>query len=384
MIKNVAIIGASTAGLLTAKKLAEQGLNVKVFEASKQIDSTPRSLIVTGHLPKLLGSLYQSSLVNVIRQFELYADGRVAQISLKQPDLVIERSKLLHELATQAKDSGAEIFTNHRFLDLKPNGKQLTFSIANNGNGRPLEEYTNILVGADGAFSRVAKSGGWPKPTTVPLIQTVVKLPKDMPSNTTRVWFLPEDTPFFYWLIPHSPTHGVLGLIADENQKGRRDLENFLERKNLEPIEFQSAHIPIYTRWMPVHRKIGQSDVYLVGDAAGQVKATTVGGVVTGFRGALSVVDSILNNKKNKNIKRLRRELDLHSIIRKSMQGFSQTDYVKLLDMLNPSTIRSLSSFNRDETPRLLFHLLMGQPKLLLIGLRTILLNSFPFSKLSR
>jgi digeranylgeranylglycerophospholipid reductase len=381
MTKNVAIIGASTAGLLTAKKLADHGMAVKVFEASKQIDSTPRSLIVTGHLPKLLGPLYQSSLVNVIRRFELYADGRVAQISLKQPDLVIERSKLLHELAAQAKDSGVEIFTGHRFLNLKPNGKQLAFSIANNGNGKPVEEYTNILVGADGTFSKVAKSGGWPEPTTVPLIQAVVKLPEDMPSDTTRVWFLPEDTPFFYWLIPHSPTNGVLGLIAQENQKGRKDLEHFLERKNLEPIKFQSAHIPIYRKWVPIHRKIGKNDVYLVGDAAGQVKATTVGGVVTGFRGALSVVDSILNNKKNQTLKKLRRELDLHCIIRKGLQGFSQNDYVKLLDMLNPSTMRALGSFTRDQTPRLLFHLLVGQPRFLLIGLRTILLNSFPFSK---
>jgi len=381
MTKNVTIIGASTAGLLTAKKLADHGMAVKVFEASKQIDSTSRSLIVTGHLPKLVGSIYQNSLVNVIRRFELYADGRVAQISLKQPDLVIERSKLLNELEIQAKQSGAEIFTNHRFLNLKPNGKQLAFSITNNGNGTPVEEYANILVGADGVFSRVAKSGGWHKPDTVPLIQAVVKLPKNMDSNCTRVWFLPEVTPYFFWLIPHSLTHGVLGLIANENQKARRNLENFLDKKNLEPIEFQSAHIPIYTRWTPVHRKIGQGDVYLVGDAAGQVKASTVGGVVTGFRGALSVVDSILNKKRNQNLKQLRRELNLHGIIRKSLRGFSQNDYVKLLDMLNPSTMRTLSSFNRDETPRLLFHLFLSQPKLLLIGLRTILLNSSPFSK---
>ncbi|MGA8181464.1 MAG: NAD(P)/FAD-dependent oxidoreductase [Desulfobacterales bacterium] len=381
MLKNVAIIGASTAGLLTAKKLADHGMAVKVFEASKQIDSRPRSLIVTGHLPRLLGPLYQSSLVNVIRRFELYADGRVAQISLKHPDLVILRPKLLHELAAQARKSGVEILTNHRFLNLKPNGKQLAFSISNNGNGTPVEEYTDILVGADGAFSRVAKSGGWPKPDTVPLIQAVVKLPADMPSDTTRVWFLPENTPFFYWLIPHSSTHGVLGLIADEAQKGRKAIDHFLDRKNLKPIEFQSAPIPIYTRWVPIHRKIGHNDVYLVGDAAGQVKASTVGGVVTGFRGALSVVDNILNNKSNHNLKRLRRELDLHSIIRKSLIGFSQTDYVRLLDMLNPSTMRALGAFNRDETPRLLFHLLLGQPRLLLIGLRSFLLNILPFSK---
>jgi flavin-dependent dehydrogenase len=325
-------------------------------------------------LSKLIGPLYQSALVNRIHRFELFTDGRVAEISLRQPDLVIERSKLLHELTTQAKKSGAKIFTGQRFLNLKPNGKRLAFNITGNVHKGSVEENAHILVGADGTLSKVAKCGGWPQPVTVPLIQAVVELPKDLESDTTRVWFLPEETPYFYWLIPHSPTHGVLGLIAEEEKTGQMHLEHFLETKEIVPIEFQSARIPLYTRWVPVHRKIGQGHVYLVGDAAGHVKATTVGGVVTGFRGAMTVVDTILNKKNSTNLKVLRRELDLHNLIRKSLRGFTQEDYVKLLDMLNPSTIRSLSSFNRDETVKLLFHLFLSQPRLLLLGLRTILL----------
>ena len=108
-------------------------------------------------------------------------------------------------------------------------------------------------------------------------------------------------------------------------------LEHFLETKGVVPIEFQSAMIPLYTQWVPVRRKIGQGHVYLVGDAAGHVKATTVGGVVTGFRGALNVVDDILKSKNNLNFNGLRRELDLHNLIRKSLRGFTQEDYVKLL-----------------------------------------------------
>ena len=381
MSKDVAIIGGSAAGLLTAKMLAEQGVNVKVFEAAGRIEPSTRTLIVTGHLPKVIGSLYQSSLVNKIHRFELFTDGRVAKISLKRPDLVIERSKLLHELTTQAKKSGAKIFTGQRFLNLEPNGKRLAFNITGNGHKGSVEENAHILVGADGAFSKVAKCGGWPKPVTVPLIQAVVELPKDMHPDTTRVWFLPEETPYFYWLIPHSGTHGVLGLIAEQEKLGRKHLEHFLETKGIVPIDFQSSRTPLYTRWVPVRRKIGQGHVYLVGDAAGHVKATTVGGVVTGFRGALTVVDDILNGRNNLNFNGLRRELDLHNLIRKSLRDFTQEDYVKLLDMLNPSTIRSLSSFNRDETVKLLFHLFLSQPRLLLLGLRTILLDRLSFSK---
>jgi flavin-dependent dehydrogenase len=381
MSKHVTIIGGSAAGLLTAKMLAEQGVNVKLFEAGGRSYPSSRTLIVTGHLEKVIGPLYKSALVNKIHRFELFTDGRVAKISLRHPDLIIERSKLLHELATQAQKSGVKIFTNHRFLNLKPNGEGLALTITSNGHRESAEQYAHILVGADGTFSKVAKCGGWPQQVTVPLIQAVVALPKDMNPDTSRVWFLPEETPYFYWLIPHSSTHGVLGLIAEQERQGRRYLEHFLEMKGITAIDFQSARIPLYTRWMPFRRNIGKGYIYLVGDAAGHVKATTVGGVVTGFRGALNVVDDILNNRRNLKINGLRRELGLHKFIRKSLHSFTQQDYVTLLDILNPSTLRSLSAFSRDETTRLLFHLFFNQPRLLLLGLRTILLDRLPVVK---
>jgi len=49
---------------------------------------------------------------------------------------------------------------------------------------------------------------------TVPLVQAIVRLPKDCPPDTTRVWFVPDDTPYFYWLIPESAERGALGVIA--------------------------------------------------------------------------------------------------------------------------------------------------------------------------
>ena len=45
--------------------------------------------------------------------------------------------------------------------------------------------------------------------------------------------------------------------------------------------EFQGARIPVYKKWVPVRRQVGNGSVYVVGDAAGQVKVTTVGGIVT-------------------------------------------------------------------------------------------------------
>ena len=373
MNSDVSIIGASAAGLFTAFQLAQKGVGVRVFEAKESINHSPRTLIVTSYMQDLIGSLCKGAVINAIRRFELFADGRVAVISLKRPDLVIDRSKLIQRMAEQAEESGATILNGQRFVSCTPNGKNIHFTVSGNGDGERVEKTANVLVGADGALSKVAQSTGWQKPSTVPLVQAVVELPKDMPSDTTRIWFIPEDTPYFYWLIPHSPTHGVLGLIGDQGQDIRGQLEHFLQIKDLEPIEFQNAHVTQYTRWIPNHRQIGEGSVYLVGDAAGHVKVTTVGGLVTGFRGALGVVEAILNGGSSSEFHLLRRELDLHKWLRRVLHQFRQKDYSMLLDLLTPSVKHSLSLLTRDETRKLLLQVFIKQPRLILLGLRALL-----------
>ena len=373
MNKDVSIIGASAAGLFTAFQLAQKGVGVRVFEAKESINHSPRTLIVTSYMQDLIGSLCKGAVINAIRRFELFADGRVAVISLKRPDLVIDRSKLIQRMAEQAEESGATILNGQRFVSCTPNGKNIHFTVSGNGDGERVEKTANVLVGADGALSKVAQSTGWQKPSTVPLVQAVVELPKDMPSDTTRIWFIPEDTPYFYWLIAHSPTHGVLGLIGDQGQDIRGQLDHFLQIKDLEPIEFQNAHVTQYTRWIPNHRQIGEGSVYLVGDAAGHVKVTTVGGLVTGFRGALGVVEAILNGGSSSEFHLLRRELDLHKWLRRVLHQFRQKDYSMLLDLLTPSVKHSLSLLTRDETRKLLLHVFIKQPRLILLGLRALL-----------
>ena len=224
MNQDVAVIGGSAAGLLAASLLAEKGVDVTVFEASKHLTEPKRTLIVTHQLSELIGPLNNDTVLNEIHRFELFANGRVAEVPLKKPDLVIERSKLIKDLTERATKNGANILTDHRFIDLEPNGSKLKFRVTNNGFANTKEVSTQVLIGADGAFSKVAKIGGWPSQKTVALIQAVVKLPSDMSADTTRVWFLPEDTPYFYWLIPHSASEGVLGLIAEDMQRGRRSV----------------------------------------------------------------------------------------------------------------------------------------------------------------
>ena len=150
-----------------------------------------------------------------------------------------------------------------------------------------------------------------------------------------------------------------------------------------------------------IHRRVGAGDVYLVGDAAGQVKVSTVGGIVTGFRGAQGVADELLHSNgarsgqtevgrsgsfltsrasiladnagSNAEIRAMRRELDLHLGIRRAMHDFNSADYGRLLGLLSNSAKSQLGRFHRDEAWRLMTHLVLRQPRLLSLGIRNFL-----------
>jgi flavin-dependent dehydrogenase len=371
--KQVAVVGGSAAGLFTAYLLARRGLSVQVFEQTESLNPGPRTLIVTDRMRGLLGPAAEGSVVNEIRQFELFTDGRAANVSLQKPDLIIERAMLIRGLADGARSAGARLLLGRRFHRLEGTSKGVALEVERSADSGREELHADAVVGSDGALSRVAQAAGWPKLETVPLIQALVPLPKDMRPDTVRVWFIPQDTPYFYWLIPGSPTRGALGLIGEAGPETRLHLERFLEKRCLEPLAFQGARIPIYTRWVPVERKLGAGRVYLVGDAAAQVKVTTVGGIVTGFRGAIGVAEAILNGGSSRELRSLRRELDLHLLVRKTMHHFTQADYSRLVDLLNVSARESLSTYSRDEALKVLWHLCLSQPRLLLMGLRGLL-----------
>jgi len=369
------VIGGSAAGLFTASLLAKRGVPVRVFERFETLEPAERTLIVTGRMRSILGKAAESSVVNEIRRFELFTDGRAATVALENPDLIIERRKLIQGLAAQAEKAGARVELGHRFHSLESNGNGLSVQVERCADGGTEELDTDTIVGSDGAASRVARAAGWKPLETVPLVQAIVPLPRDMARDTVRVWFVPQDTPYFYWLIPESPTRGALGVIGESGPETRRRLEQFLEKRGLDAIDLQGARIPVYRRWIPVCRKMGNGSVYLVGDAAAQVKVSTVGGIVTGFRGALGVAEAILNGGESRELRALRRELDFHLLLRRSLHHFQQADYSYLVDLLNDSAKHSLGESTRDEAWKLLWRVCLKQPRLILLGLRGLLMG---------
>lgn len=366
----VVVVGASASGLFTALSLARSGREVTVYERRPTIDPAPRTLIVTSAIRECLGSIVDPSIRNQIDRYELFANGKVGEVRLGRPDLIVERTDLIRELARAAAQENVEFRPGHRLTSMSPRDGAVSMQFQV-GNDRSITDEASVVVGADGATSHVAKTAGWDPQPTVPLLQAIVERPPDLLPMTSRVWFVPDHTPYFYWLIPENEGRAALGVIGESTQRMRERFDDFVARKDLRVIEYQGARIPRYARWTRVHRRFG-GDVYLVGDAAGHVKVSTVGGLVTGFRGALGVAEAITSGSQ-KTLRSLKRELDAHLLVRRVLHSFGETEYCRLLDLLNGPTRDSLYARTRDDAAAILWRVALKQPRFVPMSLRALM-----------
>jgi len=371
---HVVIVGASTAGLLAAYLLAKERIPVQLYDERESLGQPHRTLIVTSKLIQVLGFVPHGAILNRVNRIELVSARRRSIVELGQADLVIERQKLIELLAKKASEEGAEIHLGFKFLGFEDEGERLVASLANHARGETLDVVTNVLIGADGALSDVAQAAARDSRETVAIAQAKVMLTEKNSADCVKVWFDKRRTEFFYWLIPESKRTGVIGLIAKNTREAMEGLEEFLPSQRCEVVEFQSAQVSLHKSFLELSRSVSKSRILLIGDAGGQVKATTVGGVVAGLRGARAAVKAVVGQTPyRKTVRPLKRELDLHSLMRAILTGFGDGDYDLLLESLNPGTKGVLGRYNRDELKQALFRLLVAQPRLLFLAAKSLL-----------
>jgi flavin-dependent dehydrogenase len=367
----VAVVGASTSGLLTAIRLAEAGHDVHVYERSRAAVETERTLIVTEEMLQVAGDVASGAVTNEIESFEIIAGDRRLEVPLERPDLVIERATLLQDLVARARERGVDIRWGRAFAGLETRGDELMMLV--NDEGGPLREtHVPTLIGADGMSSRVASTLQWVRPPKLSLIQAIVRMPLGTPVNVSTVWFEPDRTPYFFWLVPESSTRAALGLISEDARTARKVLDGFLAAKGFEPLTYQAARIPAYAGWISPHKRIGTSDVYLVGDAAGHVKVTTVGGIVTGFRAAAAVADAIDTGRGAAAFRSLKRELDAHLWARRVLHGLDVDAYESLLALFGEPLRRCVGKTNRDHPVKMIAQSVIAQPRLIPFALKAL------------
>lgn len=285
--KSVCIIGAGTVGLILAKALAASGIEVDVYESKLNISEGSEK--ASGIISKIgldrIGIDYKRSIVNELSGAILHSGSR--KLKIKSNDTkayVIDRGKYVEECASEAKRDGAKIHTNTRF---SPNGII------------KLRDKYDVIVGADGAVSTVAKAFAFPPIGSYVLTYKAEYSGADVGETDVVDLFFDNALMhnFFGWSVPYGHDILELGLGVDSayRKNSKAVFDRFVKKpeiaemlKSSNVISEHASMIPLETRQKTV---IG--NVLLVGDAAGQTKATTGGGIVFGSGCASIAADSI-------------------------------------------------------------------------------------------
>jgi len=369
---DVMIIGASSSGLYLAELLAREGKQVGIFEREETINPARRTYIITPQINNFIKKLSEKEILHQTQIMVVETCNSKVSIPFRDGDLIMERNGLTNTLMQRAQGAGAVLHTGHRFLRFNiVDGQSICVFDA---RGSEINVTADFVIGADGYNSQTAKSAGIDLPSIVSIVQAEVDLPESWNSRETKVWFEVDETRFFFWLIPESPEKGVLGLVCKDPRQEKPMLDRFLNRYNIKPIAYQASKVAMHHPKLKPWGKVGSTPVYLVGDAAGQVKVTTVGGTVSGLWGSRAAARAILNHTSySRELRSLKRELDLHWLIRYSLDKLDNKGYDLLVKCITLRVQNFLGKYNRDQMAGSFWQLPLLEPRLLLVGFKVII-----------
>jgi flavin-dependent dehydrogenase len=362
---DVAVVGASSAGLFAATRLAAAGRRVVVFEQRPALAYARRTLIVTPQIRQMLG--YEPPVLHRIKVMTVATPGAELDVRFSDPDLIVERGAVMLELAHRTEAAGASIQLGARLRAITPHadGALLRFS----GPGGPAEIVAGAVIGADGVAGHTALAAGIGHPPSVPILQAEISLPDGWDPQVAKCWFDRRETRFFYWLMAEGHDRAVLGLVGDDPRTMRGLVDGFVARQGWQTLAYQGARVAMYDPRFRPWGTVGHAPVLLVGDAAGHVKVTTVGGSVTGFWGAAAAAESLLTGTHYaQTLRPLDRELRLHWLVRVTLDWLDNSGYDRLLHAVPPQVCRFLGHNNRDQMAGALWRELIRQPSLLSLG----------------
>ncbi|HID32406.1 MAG TPA: NAD(P)/FAD-dependent oxidoreductase [bacterium (Candidatus Stahlbacteria)] len=364
------IVGASSAGLYTGLRLARHGIPVRIIERRADDSPEPRLLIVTPELLRFV-RIPDHIILNRIRSYELNSLNEKVAIDLAHPDLVFDRRDFLLHLENEAEKSGVEILRSLTFKGILKEGQRWYAECLDDGKERyfPFRR----IIGADGARSQIARCFD-AKIDPLYLIQAYVPLEDSHNYDTVRIWFDKRFTDYFVWMIPDGRGKVVLGLIAEDEEKAFLKLRDFLKEHNLAPISFESGPTSCYRSGFYPRVGLNGATAYLIGDAGGQVKMTTVGGTFAGLWSGYAVSEAIIMSEDFREYFRpLRCELEIHNLFRSLLKRLSNRDFDLLLRMSKGGLRRLLYFFSRDQVREIVRHILPANPLLSLLGLRCLI-----------
>ena len=340
MYYDVIVAGGSVAGLLCAREISSKGFSALLIEEDYEI-GTPEhcgGLVSMAGLEELGVIPFRKTFDHMIESAKITsANGNNFTINSKRQKVVeISRRELDKQIAFQAQKNGTVIKVRTSFQEITDTGIR-----TNEG-----KVDCKIFVDARGVSSLVQKD------RTGILSSAQYEIYADwIKKGKVEVIFDQEKYPgFFAWIIPSNEGKGKVG-VAGKGINVAEALDSILKEKG-KFSTIRKIYAPIWIKG-PIEKFV-EGKTVIIGDAAGQAKPTTAGGIFTSGMGGVYAGQAISKFLKTNKIsdlqeyqkrwtERFGKEFEKQLLVRKILERVDNQTINKLFESITPEITNEIS-----------------------------------------
>ncbi|NWK01849.1 MAG: dehydrogenase [Nitrosopumilales archaeon] len=341
---DVVIAGGSISGLISAREIAKKGYSVLVLEEGFEVGTPDHcgGLVSKSALHDLGIEPTQKTFDSMINSALIFSpNGKQFEIdSKKQEVVVVNRRELDKQVALQAQQSGAEIRVKTSFKEKTKRGVRTSID----------EIGCKILVDCRGVGALINNQRDGI------LLSAQYEVYADwITEGKVEVYFDQIKYPgFFAWIIPSGKGVGKVGIAGREINVSKI-MEQFLRNKG-KYSTVRKIFAPIWIKG-PIKDFIS-GDVVIAGDAAGQSKPTTAGGIYSCAMGGLlagNAITKYLETNEHSQLQQYQKfwhdkfgkEFEKQRLARKILERVDNKTIDMIFDTITPEIISEIS--NKDD-----------------------------------
>jgi geranylgeranyl reductase family protein len=341
---DVVIAGGSISGLMSARQIAKNGHSVLVLEEGFEVGTPDHcgGLVSKSALNDMGIEPTQKVFDSMINSAQIFSpNGKQIEInSRKQGVVVVNRRELDKQVALQAQQAGAEIRVKTSFKEKTKRGVRTSVD----------EIGCKVLVDCRGISALINNQRDGI------LLSAQYEIYADwITDGKVEVYFDQIKYPgFFAWIIPSGKGVGKVGIAGKEINISNT-MEQFLRNKG-KYSTIRKIFAPIWIKG-PI-KDFVSTNVVIVGDAAGQAKPTTAGGIYScgmgGFLAGNAITKYLETNKHSDLLQyqkfwydKFGKEFEKQRLARKILEKVDNKTIDMIFDTITPEIISEIS--NRDD-----------------------------------
>jgi digeranylgeranylglycerophospholipid reductase len=334
------VVGGSISGLLCAREISRSGLTVAVLEEDYEIGSPEHcgGLVSLDGLKKLGIIPSSRTILNEVNKAKIFSATKGFEVSTNRDNIIVlDRRELDKQVAYQAQKFGSEIRTKSLVTSINYDSNKKEYIIKTKDD----IFYSQFFIDARGISSLINNSN---REGVLQSAQYEIYADWILPDEIIVKFDKVKYPDFFAWIIPSGKGKGKIG-VAGRKINTLKTLESFIESYSSKYSIIRKIYAPIWIGG-PLKNFVF-NNMILVGDAAGQTKPTTAGGIFSCGMGGILAGKHLARYKKNTNNSSLNDyEKDWYLFFGKEFQ--KMLFFRRIMERLDNKSIDSIFSLISD------------------------------------